>query len=132
MTDKDIQSIRQSYTKIQNSSARLAKYFYNRINELDGDLDPLFADDKANNGAGFTLLLNAAVNSLEDPKALLPEIKNMEAKIKYYKLEADCMNTIGGAFIDTLSFGFGKDFTPPVMNPWVAGFKTYAALFFTE
>lgn len=132
MTDSEIKTIQESYSKIQYKASRLAKYFYNRINELDNDLDPLFAEDSSNNGAAFSAILDKAVKSIENPSALLPEIKAMEAKIKYYKFGEDCMNTIGGAFIDTLSFGFDKEFTPPIMNPWVAGFKAYAALFFND
>jgi len=132
MTPAEITKLRQSYTKVKHMAPRMAKYFYTRANELDASLDLLFEEDKKNNGAAFVALLEKAVNSLEDPSALSFEIKNTEAKLEYYNLKKDCLNTIGVVFIDTLSFGFGNDFTQDVIDPWVKAYKAYAALFFAE
>ncbi len=132
MTEFDIQVVRKSYDQISARGTILAKYFFNRLSEIASDLEPLVAEDAANNGAGFIATLDKGVKSLEDPKALLPEIKAMEAKISYYKFDEDCLNSIGVAFIDTLSFAFDREFTSAIMDPWVAAYKEYAALFFQD
>lgn len=132
MTEAEIQVIRKSYAEIKNTLPRLAKYFFNRANELDSDLDPLFAEDKANHGTAFAAIFAKAVDSLENPETMLPEIERMEAKLKYFNFEADALNTIGVIFVDTLSFGFGNSFTQDIIDPWVKAYKTYAAMFFTK
>ncbi|RKD91320.1 globin domain-containing protein [Mangrovibacterium diazotrophicum] len=132
MTEADIKVIQKSYTEIKNTLPRLGKYFYNRANDIGSDLDPLFAEDRANHGAAFAAIFAKAVDSLENPEAMLPEIERMEAKLKYFNFKADALNTIGVIFIDTLSFGFGNNFTQDIIDPWVKAYKTYAAMFFTK
>lgn len=132
MTDFEIETVQKTYTQIQARGPVLAKYFYNRIGDIAADLEPLFTEDKANKGAAFKAILDKGVESLQNPDALIPDIKAMEAKINYYNFEEDCINSIGVAFIDTLSFAFDREFTPPVMNPWVKAYKQYAALFFQD
>jgi len=132
MTESDIIIVRKSFNEIKNTLPRLAKYFYNRANELDADLDPLFEEDKSANGEGFVALFKAVVENLENPEVLLPEIKKMEAKIKYYKFNEDILNTVGVVFVDTLSFGFGNNFTQDIIDPWVKVYKEFAALFFAK
>ncbi len=132
MTESDIIVVRKSFNEIKNTLPRLAKYFYNRANELDSDLDPLFEEDKLAYGEGFVTLFKAVVENLENPEVLLPEIKKMEPKIKYYKFNEDILNTVGVIFVDTLSFGFGNAFTQDIIDPWVKAYKEFAALFFTK
>ncbi|WP_163708693.1 globin family protein [Mangrovibacterium lignilyticum] len=132
MTDTDIQLVQKTYPKLKVMAPRLAKYFYNRIAELDSTLESLFQADSASNGAAFAELLDQGVASIEDPKSLLPEIKKLEAKLTYYNIKADCLNTIGVVFVDTLAFGFGNEFNAQIQNPWVNAYKEYAALFFAE
>ncbi|WP_372773053.1 hypothetical protein [Mangrovibacterium sp.] len=132
MTEADIQLIKKSYPQIKGNLPRLAKYFYNRIADLDSELDQLFADDKANHGIEFSRIVEVASNSIEDTKTALPEIKQLEAKLNYYNIQPDALDTIGAVFIDTLAFGFGNNFTPQVMKPWVTAYKEYAALFYNE
>lgn len=130
MTEADIIIIQKSYNEIKSALPRLAKYFYNRANELDSDLDPLFEEDKLNYGAGFVELFKKAIENIESPEAMLPEIQKMEAKLKYYNFKEDVMNTIGVIFVDTLSFGFGNNFTQDIIDPWVKAYKLYASFFF--
>jgi len=132
MTESDIIIVRKSFNEIKNTLPRLAKYFYNRANELDADLDPLFEEDKLSHGEGFVTLFKAVVENLENPEVLLPELKKMEAKIKYYKFNEDILNTVGVVFVDTLSFGFGNAFTQDIIDPWVKVYKEFAALFFAK
>ena len=132
MTEAEIKIIRNSYAEIKNTLPRLGKYFYTRANDIGSDLDPLFAEDKANHGAAFVAIFVKAVDSLENPEAMLPEIERMEAKLKYFNFKEDALNTIGVIFIDTLSFGFGNNFTQDIIDPWVKAYKTYAALFFSK
>jgi len=132
MTEADIKVIQKSYGEIKNTLPRLGKYFYNRANDIGSDLDPLFVEDRDNHAAAFAAIFAKAVDSLESPEAMLPEIERMEAKLKYFNFKADALNTIGVIFIDTLSFGFGNNFTQDIIDPWVKAYKTYAAMFFTK
>ncbi|PTN08581.1 globin domain-containing protein [Mangrovibacterium marinum] len=130
MTEADITVIEKSYAQIEAALPRMAKYFFNRANELDSDLDPLFEEDKSKHGEAFVALFGKAVEHLNSPEALLPEIKKMEAKLKYYKFNEEVLNTVGVVFVDTLSFGFGNNFTQDIIDPWVKAYKTYSSLFF--
>jgi hemoglobin-like flavoprotein len=75
-------------------------------------------------------ILKKAVENLEKPEAMLPKIQKMEAKLKYYNYKDDVLNTIGVIFIDTLSFGFGNNFTQDIIDPWVKAYKDFASMFF--
>lgn len=129
MTETEIQLVQSTYTQIKAGTTRMARYFYNRLSELDASLDPLFEDDKANHGIEFALLLDKAVNSLQNPSALQPEIAELKLKLNQFKRNSDTLNTMGSAFIDTLSYVFGKDFKPQILNAWAKAFKTFAAEF---
>lgn len=106
----------------------MARYFYNRLTELDSSLEPLFDEDKANHGIEFALLLDKAVNSLQNPSELNTELAELKSKLNQFKRSADTVNTIGSAFIDTLSYIFGKDFKPQILKAWANGYKAYSAI----
>ena len=128
MTEIEIQLVQSTYAQIKAGSTRMARYFYNRLSELDSSLEPLFEEDKANLGIEFALLLDKAVNSLQNPAELAAELVELKSKLDQFKRSTDTINTIGSAFIDTLSYIFGKDFKPQILKAWANGFKSYAVI----
>lgn len=129
MTNAEIQLIQSTYSQIKTASTRMASFFYNRLSELDASLEPIFEEDRQNHGIAFSLLLGKAVDSLSNPEEMLAELSVHKAVWIKFKRGDEAINTIGSAFIDTLSFAFGNEFKPAVLNAWATGFKTYASLF---
>lgn len=129
MTDAEIRLIQSTYSQIKAGSTRIAAFFYNRLSELDSSMEPIFEEDKHNLGISFALLLDRAVVSLNKPEEMIAELTAQKAIWIKLKRSTDDLNTVGSAFIDTLSYAFGNDFKPAILQAWAKGFKTYATLF---
>lgn len=129
MTEAEIQLIQSTYSQIKATSTRMASFFYNRLSELDASLESIFEEDRQNHGIAFSLLLGKAVDLLNNPEEMLAELSVHKAAWIKFKRSDEAINTIGSSFIDTLSFAFGNEFKPAVLNAWANGFKTYASLF---
>ncbi|MRI33092.1 hemin receptor [Endozoicomonas sp. OPT23] len=126
LTEKQIQLVTDSWSKVAPISQQAAELFYNRLFELDPALRPLFKGNISEQGAKLMKTLGVAVASLTNLEALVPVLKTMGKQHEEYGVEASHYQTVAEALLWTLEQGLGDDFTEEVKEAWTATYVIVA------
>lgn len=132
MEKKTIELVQSSFNKVAPIADIAAEIFYNRLFELDPNLQQLFPSDnkEAMKGQGNKLMtmLASAVAGLNDLDKLVPILENLGKRHVEYKVEPHHYETVGTALLDTLDIGLKEEFTPEVKQAWTDVYLTMATV----
>ncbi len=123
MTPEQINLIRQSWKKVQPISQTAGELFYDRLLDLDPDLNNHEGSDHVDQIKKMMSSLNLAVNFLEDPVSIELILDMMcQQHVGYGVFESDQENA-QQAFCWTLMHGLGDAFTDEVKEAWIEFFN---------
>ena len=122
MNDFDIRLVQESFTKVEPIADTAAELFYDRLFELDGDLQPLFHSDLEEQGRLLMKMVGTAVDHLTDLDTLVPIVQRLGARHRVYGVEPSHYDTVGQALLWTLEQGLGDHFTPDVASAWASAY----------
>ncbi|WP_109436486.1 MULTISPECIES: globin family protein [Aquimarina] len=132
MEKRTIELVQSSFEKIAPIAETAAKIFYDKLFELDSELEKLFptANPEAMKGQGNKLMtmLASAVAGLTNLDKLIPILENLGKNHVSYNVEASHYDTVGAALLETLSIGLGEDFTPEVKEAWTDTYTVMASV----
>jgi hemoglobin-like flavoprotein len=77
-------------------------------------------------GRKLMMMLNTAVNGLDNLPALVEPLKNLGQRHVDYGVTDEDYGKVADAFLWTLQQGLGPEFTPEVKEAWVVTYTTVA------
>ena len=121
MTERQIELVQSSFTKVDAISDTAAGIFYGKLFELKPEFEEtLFRNtDVKEQGKKLMNMLKIAVLGLSDLSKLVPAVEQLGIRHAGYGVKDDHYNTVAEALIYTLGVGLGDDFTDEVKEAWV-------------
>ena len=127
MTPEKIALVRSSWQQVLPIRDTAAALFYGQLFELDPSLRSMFKGDMVEQGRKLMMIINTAVNSLDDLSPILGAVEEMGRRHVGYGVTEAHYDTVGSALIWTLGKGLGEQFTPVVKDAWVETYTTLAS-----
>ena len=127
MTPEKIALVRSSWQLVLPIKDTAAQLFYGQLFELDPSLRSMFKGDMVEQGRKLMMIINTAVNSLDDLGPILGAVEDMGRRHVAYGVTEAHYDTVGSALIWTLGKGLGEQFTPAVKDAWVETYTTLAS-----
>ena len=127
MTPEKIALVRSSWQLVLPIKDIAAQLFYGQLFELDPSLRSMFKGDMVEQGRKLMMIINTAVNSLDNLGPILGAVEEMGRRHVGYGVTEAHYDTVGSALIWTLAKGLGEQFTPPVKDAWVETYTTLAS-----
>jgi hemoglobin-like flavoprotein len=118
MNTKTIDLVQASWAKVVPIKEVAGKLFYDNLFEADPTLRPLFKGDMEQQAAKLVLMINAAVNKLNDLGTLVPILQQLGQRHETYGVLPAHYATVGAALLKTLGQGLGGAFTRDVEQAW--------------
>jgi hemoglobin-like flavoprotein len=118
MDTKTIDLVQASWAKVVPNKEVAGKLFYDNLFEADPSLRPLFKGDMKQQAAKLVLMINAAVNKLNDLGTLVPILQQLGQRHETYGVLPAHYATVGTALLKTLGQGLGGEFTDEVEQAW--------------
>jgi hemoglobin-like flavoprotein len=115
----DIDLVRQSFAKVEPLSIVVARTFYERLFEINPEVQALFNGDMEAQGEQLMHMIGAAVAGLDDLEALVPIVQQLGARHRKYGVQVPHYAAVAEALLWTLEQGLGDAFTPDVREAWV-------------
>ncbi|HQS80976.1 MAG TPA: globin family protein [Thiobacillus sp.] len=127
MTPEKIALVRSSWQQVLPIKDTAAQLFYGQLFELDPSLRSMFKGDMVEQGRKLMMIINTAVNSLDNLGPILGAVEDMGRRHVAYGVTEAHYDTVGSALIWTLGQGLGEQFTPAVKDAWVETYTTLAS-----
>lgn len=119
MTPHQIHLIRSSFEPLKPLAATVAEAFYAQLFARDPALRALFrGGDMHEQGERLMQMLNAAIDLLDRPGALIPVLLRLGQRHNGYGVVTAHYDSVGAALLDTLAAGLGDRFTAEVREAW--------------
>lgn len=118
--------VKQSWAKVVPIKEQAAELFYGRLFETYPEVQPYFKGDMTEQGRKLIMMLNTAVNGLDNLPALVEPLKKLGRRHVDYGVADEDYGKVADAFLWTLQQGLGPDFTPQVKEAWVVTYTTVA------
>ena len=125
LTADDIALVRASFARVLPIKDAAAELFYARLFETAPQVRPLFPEDLREQKRKLMAMIAVAVGALDNPDALVSQVKALGARHVDYGATATHYAVVGWVLLWTLARGLGESFTPDVRAAWT---KTYGVL----
>lgn len=125
MEQQQIELVQSSFAKVAPIAGEAAELFYNRLFELDPDLQALFKGDITEQGIKLMSMLKTAVAGLSNIDTLAPAVQELGIRHKGYGVEDSHYDTVGEALLWTLEQGLGDAWNEELKSAWT---DTYVLL----
>jgi hemoglobin-like flavoprotein len=126
MTPQQKTLVQESFLKALDMPDSVATTFYNRVFELDPEIEPLFRRNIHEQGRMFLQMLGLALNNLGKRNELTSLIQELAQRHVSYGVKDSDYDTIGAALLWTLEQELKEDFTSEVREAWTAAYHLLA------
>jgi len=126
LTQKQIETVQETWEQVVPISDQAATLFYGRLFELDPQLKPLFSTDIKEQGRKLMTMITAAVRGLNDLGKLVPVVEDLGRRHVGYGVQDSHYDTVGAALLWTLEKGLGAAFTEEVKEAWATVYTVLA------
>lgn len=126
MNTRQIELVQESFEKMRPIADQAAATFYKRLFEIAPHYRHMFKNDLSKQGAMLMSTLGLAVGSLNNLETILPAVRSLGQRHAGYGVTAADYQPVAEAFLWTLDFYFGKDFTPELKDAWVTAYTILA------
>ena len=111
--------VRESWSRFEPIAERSARFFYEKLFELDPEAQRLFArTDMEAQGRKVMQMFAAIVRTLDQPDTLVSEVADLGRRHVHYGVRDSQYDSVGTALLWTLEHGLGPAFTDDVRNAW--------------
>lgn len=128
MDTNQILLVQASFDLVRPIADQAAETFYTRLFEIAPHLRGMFKHDIKKQGAMLMSTLGLAVGSLNDLEKILPAVRSLGQRHAGYGVTAEHYQPVAEAFLWTLEFYLGKEFTPELKAAWVEAYTTLASV----
>lgn len=127
MTPDQIDLVQDTFKLVVPIKVLAAQIFYDRLFELDPDLEPLFTGDMVEQGEKLMSALATVVGGLKSWERVEPVVRELGRRHVGYGVKAEHYETVGAALLWTLGQGLGDAFTDDVKSAWTSAYEAIAA-----
>ena len=128
MNTQEIQTLQQSFARVEPIAETAAALFYTRLFELDPNLRPLFKSDLKAQGEKLMSAIKLVVIGMDAPERIIPAVQSLGQRHAGYGVCPEHYTTVGEALLWTLEKGLGEAYTPEVEAAWVNAFGLLSGL----
>ena len=129
MHDDQIRLLQTSFAEVLGARDAAAALFYERLFVHDPALKRLFGHaDLTAQGEKLFAALSFVMASLKDFGAVVPSLELLGVRHLAYGVSSADYDTVGTAFIETLSLYFGPRFTPELRAAWTGAYGAVASV----
>ena len=126
MTPEQIEKVQESWKAVETISDTAAGLFYNKLFEMDPDLQPLFKGDIKEQGAKLMKMIGVAVNGLSRLDTIVPAVQQLGVRHAGYGVKDQDYDTVAGALLWTLGQGLGDSFDDELKQAWTEAYTLLA------
>ena len=119
MNQSHIQLVQRSFQAVQKDIVAVGTLFYHRMFEIDPSLQSLFKGDLKQQAHMLMTSIGMAVNSLDDPESLAPQMRELGARHVGYGTQPRDFDTFSAALMWTLEQSLADDWTPEMHEAWI-------------
>lgn len=121
--------VRESWTQFEPVAVASARYFYEKLFELDPAAERLFArTDMEAQGRKVMLMFAEIVRLLDRPEELVAEVAALGRRHVHYGVRDEQYDSVGTALLWTLERGLGPGFTAEVRDAWTEAYLLVASV----
>jgi hemoglobin-like flavoprotein len=128
MNTQQIELVQASFEKVRPIADQAAETFYQRLFEIAPQYRHMFKSDMKKQGAMLISTLGLAVGSLNNLEKILPAVRSLGQRHAGYGVTAQDYQPVAEAFLWTLEYYLGDDFTPELQEAWVIAYTTLAGV----
>ena len=128
MNTNQILLVQASFDLVRPIAAQAAETFHNRLFEIAPHYRHMFKNDIRKHGAMLMSTLGLAVGSLNNLEKILPAVRALGQRHAGYGVTAEHYQPVAEAFLWTLEFYLGEEFTPALKEAWVEAYTTLAGV----
>ncbi|HET7471192.1 MAG TPA: globin family protein [Gemmatimonadales bacterium] len=115
--------IRESWARFQPVAVPSARFFYEKLFELDPEAARLFSHtDMDAQGRKVMRMFAEIVRTLDQPEALVAEVADLGRRHVHYGVHDAQYDSVGTALLWTLEQGLGEAFTPDIRDAWTEAY----------
>ena len=115
--------VRQSWKQFEPVAVESARFFYEKLFELDPEAQPLFArKDMEAQCRKVMQMFGEIVRTLDQPEELISEVADLGRRHVHYGVRDSQYDSVGTALLWTLELGLGPAFTPAVRTAWTEAY----------
>jgi hemoglobin-like flavoprotein len=115
--------VRESWTRFQPVAVASARFFYDKLFELDPEAARLFSHtDMDAQGRKVMRMFAEIVRTLDQPETLVAEVADLGRRHVHYGVHGSQYDSVGTALLWTLEQGLGPDFTPEIRDAWTEAY----------
>jgi hemoglobin-like flavoprotein len=129
MTPERERIVRETWKRFEPLAADHARYFYDKLFELDPATRPMF--DRANMDLQRHRLMEALgslIAELDDPERLVTDLVVLGKRHVVYGVRDSDYDAAGVALLWTLEKALGADFTPEARAAWVEAYQAISSV----
>ena len=121
--------VRESWARFEPIAVPSARYFYEKLFELDPEASRLFAQtDMEAQGRKVMRMFSEIVRTLDQPETLVAEVAELGRRHVQYGVHDSQYDSVGTALLWTLEQGLGEAFTPDVRDAWTEAYLYVSAI----
>ena len=121
--------VRESWTRFEPVAIESARYFYEKLFELDPEAQRLFAKTDMQAQYGKVMAMFAEiVRLLDHPEELVSEVADLGRRHVHYGVQDSQYDSVGVALLWTLEHGLGEHFTTAVRDAWTEAYLYVSAI----
>ena len=121
--------VRESWARFEPVAVSSARYFYEKLFELDPEASRLFAHTNMEAQYGKVMRMFAEiVRTLDQPETLVAELADLGRRHVQYGVHDSQYDSVGTALLWTLEQGLGESFTPEVRDAWTEAYLYVSAI----
>ena len=123
-TDREIELVRETWSKASADPDAAAALFYGKLFETAPGVKPLFTGDMKDQGRKLMQMIGIAVNNMDKIDEIVPALIELGKRHDDYGAEEDHYPVVGEVLIDTLSTALGDEFTDEAELAWAHTYNT--------
>ena len=121
--------VRESWARFEPVAVESARYFYDKLFELDPEAQRLFAQtDMEAQGKKVMGMFSEIVRLLDRPVELVSEVADLGRRHVHYGVHDSQYDSVGTALLWTLERGLGEHFTPEIRDAWTEAYQLVSAI----
>ena len=115
--------VRESWSQFEPLAEPSARFFYEKLFELDPEAQRLFArTDMEAQGRKVMQMFAEIVRTLDQPEALVSEVADLGRRHVHYGVRDSQYDSVGIALLWTLERGLGPAFTDEIRDAWTEAY----------
>lgn len=128
MHSKQIQLIKDSWSQVMPIADETGRLFYQRLFEINPNLQPLFEGDADEQINKLMSTLNLAVMGLDKLDEIIPAVEELGIRHAEYGVTTEHYAVVGEAFIWTLNKQLKEDFNNELKQAWLNVYNELASI----